>query len=165
MLFDRLLAATTDHNTGNQGEEEEGQQQQGGRGRGRRGGRGSRGGGRGRGECLCVCLCVCVCVCVCVSVCVCVCVCACACACAWTPLMDHPPPKSPFQCSHPDTMGTNLLLSEFCIHLHTHQDLKLKCCRVMGQKLRYGRPCTHDLPGTHNWLAQSHFAFISLEFL
>jgi len=24
----------------------------------------------------------------------------------------------------------------------------------MGPKLRYGRPCPHDLPGTHNWLAQ-----------
>ena len=42
-----------------------------------------------------------------------------------------------------------------------HQDLKVKCCRVMGQTLRYGRPCTHDLPGTHNWLAQPHIAFIS----
>jgi len=28
----------------------------------------------------------------------------------------------------------------------------------MRQKLRYGRPCTHDLPGTHNWLAQLHIA-------
>ena len=31
----------------------------------------------------------------------------------------------------------------------------------MGQKLRYGRPCTRDLPGTHNCFAQSH---ISSEF-
>ena len=31
----------------------------------------------------------------------------------------------------------------------------------MGQKLRYKRPCTRDLPGTHNWLAQSHIASIS----
>ena len=31
----------------------------------------------------------------------------------------------------------------------------------MGQKLRYGRPCTRDLPCTHNWLAQSHITFIS----
>jgi hypothetical protein len=29
----------------------------------------------------------------------------------------------------------------------------------MGQKLRNGRPCTHDLTGTHNWLAQPHIAF------
>ena len=28
----------------------------------------------------------------------------------------------------------------------------------MGQKLRYGRPCPHDSPGTHNWLAQLHIA-------
>ena len=78
----------------------------------------------------------------------------------WTPLRDHPPPQPPVQCSHPDKKGTNLLLFGFCIHLHT-QDLKLKCCRVMGQKLRHGRPCTHDLPGTHNWLAQPHIDSIS----
>ena len=49
------------------------------------------------------------------------------------------------------------------IRLHTHQDLNLKCCRVMGQKLRYGRPCTHDLPGTHNWLAVPHcFQFLRI---
>jgi hypothetical protein len=82
----------------------------------------------------------------------------------WTSLRDHPPPKPPFQCTHPDRKGTNLLLFKFCIHLHTHQDLKLKCCRVMGQKLGYGRPCTHDLLGTQNWLAQPHIAFISSEF-
>ena len=69
------------------------------------------------------------------------------------PLRDHPPPKPPFQYPSSDKMGTNLLLFEFCIHLHTHQDIKLKCRRVMGQRLRHGRPCTHDLPGTHNWLA------------
>jgi len=33
-----------------------------------------------------------------------------------------------------------------------------------GAKTRYGRPCTHDQPGTHNWLAQSHIASISSEF-
>jgi len=76
----------------------------------------------------------------------------------WAPLRDHPPPKPPFQCPHPNKKGTILLLFEFCIHLHTHQDLELTCCRVMGQKLRHGRPCTRDLPGTHNWLAQSHIA-------
>ena len=65
----------------------------------------------------------------------------------WTPLRDQPPSKPPFQCPHPSKKGTNLLLFKFCIHLHTHQDLKLKCCRVKGQKLRYGRPCTQDLPG------------------
>ena len=58
----------------------------------------------------------------------------------WTPLRDFPPPKPPFQCPHPNKKGTNLLLFQIGIHLHTHQDLKLKCCRVMGQKLRYGRP-------------------------
>jgi len=45
----------------------------------------------------------------------------------------------------------------FCI-------LRLKWCRDMGQKLRYGRPCTRELPGTYNWLAQSHIASISSEF-
>ena len=65
------------------------------------------------------------------------------------------PPEPPFRCPHPDKKGTNLFLFQIGIHLHAHQDLKLKCCRVMGQKLRYGRPCTRDLPGTHNWLAQS----------
>ena len=79
----------------------------------------------------------------------------------WTPLRDHPPPKPPSQCPHQTKKGTNLLLFKFCIHLQTHQDLKLECCRVMGQKLRYGRPYTHDLPGTHNWLAQPHIASIS----
>ena len=71
-----------------------------------------------------------------------------------------PPPKPPFRCPHPDKKGTNLLLFQTGIHLHTHQDIKLKCCRVTGQKLRYGRPCTSDLPGTHNWLAQSKIASI-----
>ena len=61
----------------------------------------------------------------------------------WTPLRD-PPPQTPLPVPHPNKKGTNLLLFEAGIHLHTHQDLKLKCCRVMGQKLRYGRPCTRD---------------------
>ena len=83
----------------------------------------------------------------------------------WTPLTHHPPPKPPFRCPHPDKKGTNLLLFQIGIHLHTHREyLKLKCCRVMGQKLRYRRPCTRDLPGTHNWLAQSHIASIFSEF-
>jgi hypothetical protein len=73
-------------------------------------------------------------------------------------------PAPPFPCPHPNKKDTNLLLFKKGIHLHTHQDLKLKCCRVMGQKLRYGRPCTRDLPGTHNWRAQSNIAFISSEF-
>ena len=75
-----------------------------------------------------------------------------------------PPPKPPFQCPYPNKKGTNLLLFQIGIHLHTHQDLKLKCCRVMEQRLRYGHPCTRDLPGTHNWLAQSHIASFSSEF-
>jgi len=84
---------------------------------------------------------------------------------SWPGPPEGPPtPQTPFQCPHPDKKGTNLLLFKFCIHLHTHQDLKLKCCRVMGQKLRYGRPCTQYLPGTHNWLAQSHIASISSKF-
>jgi len=73
-----------------------------------------------------------------------------------TTLRDHPPPKPPFQCPHPNKKGTNLPLFQIGIHLHTHQDLRLKCCRKMGQKLRYGRPCTRDLPGTHNCLAVPH---------
>ena len=32
----------------------------------------------------------------------------------------------------------------------------------MGQKLRYGHPCTRDLLSTNNWLAQSHIASILL---
>jgi len=43
----------------------------------------------------------------------------------WTPLRDHPSPKPPFQCPHQTKKGTILLLFEFCIHLHTYQDLKL----------------------------------------
>jgi hypothetical protein len=67
-----------------------------------------------------------------------------------------PPPPIPItQYPHPDKKGTNLLLFMIGIHLHTYQDLKLKCCRIMGQKLRYRRPCTRDL-GTHNWLAVPH---------
>ena len=71
------------------------------------------------------------------------------------------PPKPPFRCPHQDKKGINLLLFQLGIHLHTHQDLKLKCSRVMGQKLRCGRPCTRDLPSTQKWLAQSHIASIS----
>ena len=81
---------------------------------------------------------------------------------AGPPCPPPPPPKAPFQCPHPDKKGANLLLF-LSIHLHTHQDLKLNCCRVTMQNLRYGRPCTHDLPGTHNWLAQPHIASISSE--
>ena len=44
-----------------------------------------------------------------------------------------PPPKPPLWCPHSDKKGTNLLLFQTGIHLHTHQDLNLKCCRVMGQ--------------------------------
>jgi len=64
--------------------------------------------------------------------------------------LDPPPPKPPFRCPHQDKKGTNLLHFQTGVHLHTHQDLELKCCscRVMGQKLRYGRPCTHNLPTT-----------------
>ena len=82
----------------------------------------------------------------------------------WVGLPWTPPPKPPFPWLHPDEKGNNLLLFQIGIHLHIHQDLKLKCCRVMGQKLRYGRPCTRDLPGTHNWLAQPHIASISSAF-
>ena len=83
----------------------------------------------------------------------------------WGTTSEGPPtPNPPFQCPHPDKTGTNLLLVRFCIHLHTHQDLKLSFCIIMGQQLRYGRSCTHDLPGTHNWIAQPHIASISLEF-
>jgi hypothetical protein len=129
--------------------------------------------------CVCVSLCAYACVCVCVSVCLCLCVSVCVflCLCAggcffWTTrilfgvgtLCPPPPPKPPFQCPHPDKKGTNLLLLYAGIHLHIYQDLKLKCCRIMGQKLRYGRPCTRDLPGTHNWHAQSNIASISSEF-
>jgi len=35
--------------------------------------------------------------------------------------------------------------------------------KLRGKKLRYGCPCTHDLPGNHNWLAQPHIASISSE--
>ena len=78
---------------------------------------------------------------------------------------DPPPtPYPPLPLPHPDKMVTKLLLFQIGIHLHTHQDLKLKCCRVMGQKPRYGRPCTRDLRGTHNWLSQSHNTSISSEF-
>ena len=68
------------------------------------------------------------------------------------------PKKTPHYCSPWDEKGTILLLFKFCIHLHTYQDMQLKWCRVMGQKLRYGRPCTHDLPSTHNSLTQPHIA-------
>ena len=83
-----------------------------------------------------------------------------------TPLLRAPPPPNPPSSTHPHQTkkSTNLLHFSFVIHLHTNQDLKLKCCRTMGQKQRYGRPCTHDLPGTHNWLAQPHIASISSEF-
>ena len=78
--------------------------------------------------------------------------------------LDPPPPIPITQCPPPDKKGTNLLLFQIGIHPHTHQDLKLKCCRVMGQKTRYRRPCTHDLLGTHNWLAQSHIASVFSDF-
>ena len=77
----------------------------------------------------------------------------------WTPLPLNPLPMPP-----PGLKGTNMLLFQTGIHPHTHQDLKLKCCRVMGRKLRYGRPCTRDLPGIYNRLVQSHIASISSAF-
>ena len=64
------------------------------------------------------------------------------------PLTHHPPPTHPFRCPHPHKKGTNLLLFQIGIHLHTHQDLNLKCRRGMGQLLRYRRPCPNDSPGT-----------------
>jgi hypothetical protein len=73
-------------------------------------------------------------------------------------------PKRPPTHPHPpllpawDEKGTILLIFNFCIHLQTYQDMQLKWCRVMGQKLKYGRPCTHDLSSTHNWLTQPHIA-------
>ena len=54
----------------------------------------------------------------------------------WAGPSSPPSLKPPFRCPHQDKKGTNLLLFQIGIHLHTHQDLKLKCCRVMGQKLR-----------------------------
>jgi len=76
------------------------------------------------------------------------------------PLPPNPPSSAPIW-----TKGVpNCSFFQIGIHLHTHQDLKLKCCRITGQKLRYSCPCTHDLPGTHNWLAQSHIASIPSEF-
>ena len=57
-----------------------------------------------------------------------------------TPLLAPPPKQKGYRYSAPFQIG---------IHLHTHQDLKLKCCRFMGQKLRYGRPCTRDLHTRH----------------
>ena len=47
---------------------------------------------------------------------------------------DPPPtPQNPLPVPPPRQKGTNLLHFKFCIHLHTHQDLELKYCRVMGQ--------------------------------
>ena len=78
---------------------------------------------------------------------------------------DPPPtPYPPLPVPPPKQKGHQSALFQIGIHLHTHQDLKLKCGRVMGQKLRYGRLCTRDLPGTHNWLAQSNINSISSEF-
>jgi len=78
---------------------------------------------------------------------------------------DPPPtPQGPNHWPQPDKKGTNLLLFKFRIHLHSYQDLQLKRCRVMGQKLRCGRPDTHVLPGTHNWLTQPQTASNCSEF-
>ena len=74
-----------------------------------------------------------------------------------------PTPQLPFQCPHPDKRGTNLLCFDFCIDLPTHQDLKLKCRRIMGQKLRYGRLCTTPPTGILYCLAQPHIASFSSE--
>jgi len=80
-------------------------------------------------------------------------------------------PQTPLPVLPPKQKGYHsVFFFEICIHLHTHQDLKLQCRRVNGQKLRYGRPCPHDSPlvaespGTHNWLAQLHFASFLSEF-
>ena len=68
-------------------------------------------------------------------------------------------PQTPLPVLPPKQKGYHsVFFFEICIHLHTHQDLKLQCRRVNGQKLRYGRPCPHDLPGTHTWLAHPHIA-------
>jgi len=71
----------------------------------------------------------------------------------WGPLTPPPPPIPITQCPHPDKKGNNVLLFQIGIHLHTHQDLKLN-----------RRPCTRDLLGTHNWLAQSHIASVFSDF-
>ena len=74
------------------------------------------------------------------------------------------PPPTPTHYLYQGKKGTILLLFKSYIRLHTYYDLKLKRCRVLGQKLRCGRPCTHILPGTHNWLAHPHNASNSFKF-
>ena len=75
-----------------------------------------------------------------------------------------PTPHPPLPVPAPDKKGYHSATLRILHPSAYHQDLKLKFCRVMGQKLRYGRPCTHDLPGTHTWLAQHHIALIHSEF-
>eukprot|EP00983_Pelagomonas_calceolata_P001597 53467-Pelagomonas_calceolata.AAC.3 len=58
-------------------------------------------------------------------------------------------------------MGTNLLLFQFSIHLHTQHNEKLIRGKVMGQKLSSGRPYIPALPGTHNWLVCPQTALLS----
>ena len=66
-----------------------------------------------------------------------------------------PPPKqkgyqsAPFSNKHPSAYSSRP---------------KTEVLQSYGAKLRYGRPWTRDLPGTYNWLAQSHNTSISSDF-
>ena len=68
-----------------------------------------------------------------------------------TPSGDPLTQKSPFLKPFSDKKGTNLLLFEFCIHLHTHQSQKMICWVDMGQKLRWDALAhmTSKAPTTH----------------
>ena len=57
-----------------------------------------------------------------------------------------PPPLNPPSGAPSRTNREPICFFKIGIHLHTHQDLKLKYSRVMGQILRYGRPCTSGRP-------------------
>ena len=73
----------------------------------------------------------------------------------WLTPLPSLPPLNPLPVPPPKQKGYQSAPFSNWHHLHTHQDPELKCCIAIRQKLRYGRPCTRDVPGTHNWCLHS----------
>ena len=70
-----------------------------------------------------------------------------------------PPPQNP-RCPHPDKKGTNLLLFQIGIHLHTHQDLNLKCCSVTRG---YKDGLQPESLADGNWLVKQNQPVLKIE--
>ena len=74
------------------------------------------------------------------------------------PSAPPPTPQGPNHWLHPEKRVPICSFSN-----SASSGILIKSCRVMGQKLRCGRPGTHDLPSTHKWLKSPHTASTSSE--